>query len=201
MISGIVSKVNARDMQGARGPYKLYSFALQGQQGWHSLGFELHGISEGQSISFETRQNARGYAEVDPDSIKILEGQVVAARDAAVVAKAPYTPKKVWGGGKSGGKKDEYWDNREARDIETQKRIELQSCRNSALQFIDILVKTDAMKFGKASQAEKAGILEDMLSHYTKAFLAENGGSKVDLVKEEDLPPVAVSSDKEEAWG
>lgn len=185
MISGVVSKVNARPMQGAKGPYTLYSFALQGQQGWHSLGFDLHGVSEGQSVSFELRKNARGYDEVDPESIKILEGQVVSNGSAAAVAKAPYSPKKVWNT-KSGGKKDEYWDNRELRDIETQKRIELQSCRNSALQFVDILVKTDALKF-PAKQADRVGHLEDLLAHYTQMFLDQNskGLSTEDVPAEE----------------
>jgi hypothetical protein len=67
--------------------------------------------------------------------------------------------------------KDDYWVNREARDLDTQKRIQFQASRNASIAFVDLLLKYDAVQFAaKSTKENKADAIEGLVNHYTMEF-------------------------------
>lgn len=81
--------------------------------------------------------------------------------------------------------KDDYWTRREERDIETQKRIELQSCRNSAIEMVSLLLTANAVPVPKKT-AEQEGYIADLVQHYTDKFRSENSGKPVEMAEPTD---------------
>ncbi len=116
--TGVVSKIFPPSNWGT------HSFGLRGEKGYYNLGKVPPMFSEGQTISFYGNPGKRaGNVDVTPESVTIVTEQPVehsvangARRSAEVVTK------------------DKYWENREARDEVTQKRIEIQAARNAAIE-------------------------------------------------------------------
>lgn len=155
LIKGVVQKiaVNAQ--------YGLTSFSLKGQDGWYSLGKDKPTFNEGDSIQFETKTVGKyTYAK---DIAPWTDGGTTQGESVARVANA--APNRSFGGkgrsfgGGASAAKDEYWANKEARDIAkegeyavTQKRIEIQAARNAAIETakamwqLDITPKPKAVK-------------------------------------------------------
>lgn len=177
MAKGVVGKINVKD----NGNWKRYSFALKGQDGWYSGGFDPLPFVEGETIEFQMAKNSKGYEEVDRSTIRKLVGEeAVAAQPVAQVAGSGGGFRKAGFGGRPFGKSPEekdYWAKREARDIQTQKRIEIQSCRNSAIALVEVLLASgvQAVKL-PAKEAAREGVVVEMVKRYTDMFLKENSG-------------------------
>lgn len=160
--SGVVQKVNAN-------PWKtktLHSFTLRGTQGFFNTGEKALSLIEGQSVEFQAEQGKRaGNFDVDFNSIKVIQavaGPSQPATSASNVAQRP------GGAVRSAAimSKDDYWQRREERDVETQKRIELQSCRNSAVALAAVVY----------DNAPSSLPVEDFVQEWTLKFLALNAG-------------------------
>jgi hypothetical protein len=170
---GTVSKVSSFNYQGK----DLWSFNLQGVQGFFRTGNKKPKVEQGQYVIFDAEPGKNGSFNVDASSISVK------------AAEAEATGVQVAGGGaKASLSKDDYWTRKEERDSVTQARIERQSCRNSSLEFIKILVGQGAVKFTeKTKPADKVDILEQMLDHYTEQFIDDNAGRKEGRAKEEGV--------------
>ena len=70
------------------------------------------------------------------------------------------------GGGMS---KDDYWARKEERDIETQKKIQYQASRNTAIAALDVLLKAEAVKL-PAKQADKYDAALALIDELTEHF-------------------------------
>lgn len=156
MHKGIVSSISSFPYQNKT----LWSFQLNGVRAFYRTGEKHPGIEKGNYVEFEaTGPDVKGNFQVDVTSIKV--------GDAPQTAKGPTGFRKAF---TEAPKKD--FPTKEERDA-TQARIEIQSCRNSALQFIDILIKTEAFKLPAKNKIET---LESLLEHYIQQFLARNQG-------------------------
>lgn len=161
---GVVKEVSSFEFKPGT---HLWSFSLNGDRNYYRCGDRKPAIESGQFVLFDANAgNKQGSFNVTKGTIQVKAAEAEAT---GVVAAVKST------GGSLG--KDDYWGNREARDIQTQKRIEKQSCRNSALEFIKILLSQEnAVKFG--AKADKTDILEKMLAKYTEEFIVDNAGKK-----------------------
>jgi hypothetical protein len=65
--------------------------------------------------------------------------------------------------------KDDYWKRREERDLETQKRIQLQSARNSAIAAAEVIVNTGAIKL-PAQQNKKYDSVLSLIDEITAKY-------------------------------
>lgn len=160
-ITGRVEKVYQKKGTGRNGkPYTLYSAKVSGLNEWASFGFNDPKIQEGQVVKL------RG--EVDGSSFRVQQHKVL--EDAP--AKPAYSGSR---GGNSGGGRDDYWKAKETRDIEhTQPRIQYQSSRKDALEFLRVLIDADALPVtaaqNKASKAKRFEELEEILDKLTVRF-------------------------------
>lgn len=167
-----MGKIYSKDF----GDQTAWSFTLRGDRTFYRLGNKKPAFSEGDSVQFEVEmkgQNAyaRGVSQW-------AAGDVVQNHPVQNVAQA--APRTA----------DDFWRRKELRDVETQKRIELQSCRNSAIEMVGLLAKMEAVKL-PAKQADKVPVVEELVNHYTLYFLDRNAG-KVDV--KEVVPEAAVEA-------
>lgn len=111
----------------------------------------------GDRVLFEWTNNERGYPTADPSSLKVEKAEThtsTAAPARAVVSMG----------------KDDYWSRKEARDIENDKLRALGASRNTAIAWIDFLVKAEAVKL-PAKQADREEALNALLDDYTRTFM------------------------------
>lgn len=159
---GVVSSISSFDYQGK----KLWSFQLNNDRSvYYRTGNTRPRAEEGQFVVFEGTAGKGNSVNVDTKSIQVKAAEAEAT-GVAIVAKAPAS---------SGGSN---WPTKEEREA-TQKRIEIQSCRNSALEFIKILTGAEALKV-PTKQAEKVEFYENLLSHYIDQFLKDNSGESTE---------------------
>lgn len=155
MAKGVVGKIYSKEF----GNSVLWSFTLQGDRTFYRLGNKKPAFSEGDSIQFEveTRNGNASAKHVGPWNGEGVQRDVPAAS-----VSAPRTA-------------DDFWRRKEQRDVDTQKRIELQSCRNSAIELVKLLQSLEAVKM-PTKQADKVSVVEELVKHYTKYFIDENSG-------------------------
>lgn len=180
--SGIVQKISAFPYRGKN----LMSFTLQGTQGFFQLGEKSPSFLEGQSLEFSADAGKRANSfNVDFSSIKVVQGNTQTAGTPAQVAAGNVTPIRQRAGAavRTGDimSKDDYWRRREERDLLTQKRIERQSCRNSAIALASVLY--DGVDINEKQLGEFVG-------NWTEQYLNENDGTPT----AEAAPQVAVQT-------
>jgi hypothetical protein len=76
------------------------------------------------------------------------------------------------GNGGVGAGKDQYWADKEKRDIITQKAIQLQASRNSAIAVLGVLLSNGAVALPTA-KAKQYDAVMDMLAEITERFQEE----------------------------
>lgn len=113
--------------------------------------------------------------------------------------------------------KDDYWGNKEKRDMEwqhyqrtvVQPKIELQAARNAAIEFVKLLIvevpyenskgeiqRLPSLKLG-ANIAKREEILAAAVEKYTKEFVEQNASNSENNNKNEQLPQAETSSQKD----
>ncbi len=188
-IKTVVQLVTKKPVNGRN----LYSF--KGQDGvWYNTKARVP-PDVGTFIEFEANPDARGYLQAE--NIVILPATTQAVASGPRVAAAAVQASKH----QPATNKEQYWLNKEERDITTQKVIELQSCRNSALAFISQLLQVEATALPKA-KAEREEFMVALLQRYTKMFLDENQGRPPEVPEEakEETVSVAPAVDESEVW-
>lgn len=125
---------------------------------WYGAGFKRPAAQEGEYVEFEWYTNDKGYATIKGE-ITVIKQQQSEAR--APVRQAP---------GSAGGlTKDQYWENKEARDVNIQKGIQFQAARNAAINVADVLLKNDCLSLGQA-KAKKTDILLAFIDELTVKY-------------------------------
>jgi hypothetical protein len=195
MAQGVVSKVIAKDFNGKL----LYSFALKNQQNWFNLGDHAPQFKEGDSVQFDvvtkgTRLHAQnvapwtgGGAEQAPPI------QAFAGRPNGNYTRKPFVA------GKSEQEK-EYWANKDAKQEETQRRIEIQAARNAAIETAALLLSHNlvAVPASITKKADGKGYVSALINELLDEYLSDTsrrlGGAPV----VEDTPPA--DSNSEGTW-
>lgn len=154
----------------------------------------------GTLVEFMAEQNAKGYWDALKDSLTVIQSQTPTnnVSTAAVAAAANSTMSK-----------DDYWKRKEDRDLEKDLTIQLQSCRNSAIEFVKLLctplpmedkdgnIKTlPALKL-PAAVNKREQVLFEAVKKYTQEFVQENSSEKNN--KNEQLPDAETPSPSKDA--
>lgn len=168
MISGIVDRVGEKSMANGR---KLYSIKLQNNPTWFGTKFSHPGVSQGQQVEFEAAQNERGYWDVRPGTIK-------AKADAPAVT-GPAVRQTFTNA------KDDYWTRKEERDLVENERRHEGASRNTAIAFVDLLLKNNALAV-PSKKAELADAILKYVETYKEQFMGVNKVNEAE--KAEDTP-------------
>lgn len=127
---------------------------------WYGCGFvtpDKLPFKKGDVISFSYEENGQ-YKNVVLKSVEV-ERAVISSSGPSSGA-----PRKSEGMGK-----DQYWEQKSEADAENQKRICLQSCRNSAIEVTKMLKELDALPLGSKKQ-DVAGNLVKFIDDLTDQF-------------------------------
>jgi hypothetical protein len=150
MVQGIVYKVFSRQV----GRGTAYSIKLDGDDRYYGAGFTRPAIEAGDSVKFSVRQNAKGYWDAD---LKTL-------------VKQDQTP-KVMTNSVGNMSKDDYWRRKEERDLKNDEARNVGAARNTAIAFVDLLAKHDAIAWpAKAKQGDKEQHLVNLVEYYAGMY-------------------------------
>lgn len=135
----------------------------------------------GALVEFSAEQNAKGYWDVVKDTLRVVQSQAPQT-GVSVVAVAAASNSVM--------SKDDYWRRKEERDLAKEaqyekkdKIIQLQSCRNSAIEFVKLLITPVGVdKDGQpavalklpAAVAKREEVLAAAVEKYTQEFVEAN---------------------------
>lgn len=165
---GYVTLVSNRPFNGTM----LYSFRVSTEDKYFRTGSIDPNISKNDFIQFDYVEKNGNYSVVLP-SLKHV------AREESSPA-----PSASGGTGSARGVvgRDDYWANKEARDVEKDKvweatnlRIQYQSARNAAISVVDILVRDKILKLSDAAKADNVAVVLGKIDDLTDAFFAKCG--------------------------
>lgn len=146
----------------------------------------------GAYVQFDYITNPKGYLEVQGKWEVLPQVERVPERSIA------HTAVKA----ASALNKDDYWGNREARDLEYQERqkvtqatIELQSCRNTAVELVKVLLERELVPVPKA-KADQEEFVIAMLNRYTNLFLEQNHSNKDKNNNASEVPAPEATTDE-----
>lgn len=174
MAKGVVYKIFER----AAGRGKAYSIKLDGDQNYYGTGFKAPGCKAGDYVEFEADKNAKGYWEAKLDSIRVLDSQPVEAAKAVG---------KVIG-------KDDYWTRKESRDLENDNRRNVGASLNTAIEFVELLLKAEAVKLPAKIPDREEAIRNLVVYYSTKFRTLETGTTEEPAVVEEEIAVAAQSN-------
>jgi hypothetical protein len=129
-VIGVVARVTDKVLPS--GTY--WSFVLDGDPQWYRTGRDKPKFEAGYKVKFNATEDKYG-THCDLKTVEFREGE---APPAAAPAKA------------AGGKSDyqlrtAYWDAKELRDIENQKRISYQAATNTAIALVNAALASEAI--------------------------------------------------------
>lgn len=129
-VIGVVARVTDKVLPS--GTY--WSFVLDGDPQWYRTGRDKPKFEAGYKVKFNATEDKYG-THCDLKTVQFKEGE---APPAAAPAKA------------AGGKSDfqlrtAYWDAKELRDIENQKRISYQAATNTAIALVNAALANEAI--------------------------------------------------------
>ena len=128
---------------------------------WYGLGFnKVPEFSEGDTIQFVVVQNGK-YLNAEEGSVEVV------AQGEAPQPKSTSSNRQ----GNSSARED-YWERKELRDLETQNEIRWQASRNAAIEFASSAVAHGAFKLG-ATSAKAYDQYRQLVSDLTEEFYNE----------------------------
>lgn len=192
---GVVEVIESREFDGKRGPVTLWSFQIEGSRRWFRLGRVEPEFQEGDNIGFENDE--KGNVDVDtivfdPEPKRTARGsgggrsgdrsrgRSGGSRNAAGGGR---TRSQGGGSAEAGGvTRDGYWANKEARDLEREKRYQevdvprmsLPSAREAAIKVTELALANGAVSLGTKKAAEKLDTLVGIVDELTDKFFADN---------------------------
>lgn len=139
MISGTVKQVIERPW----GQKTMYSLSLLDHDSLYGFGPVNPKAKPGDKVEFEAEKNQKGYWQGDKATLKVVAGtnEVSSGSPAGAVAKASIG-------------KDSYWDRKESRDVTNDEHRELGATRNTAIEWIKLLLAQEAFKLPPTSKRE-----------------------------------------------
>lgn len=172
--AGVVQRVLTKDFRGKM----LYSFSLGEDKPLFGLGGVKPNFNEGDEISFEYILNNKGYPVVDGKSVKVVDRSNGTPQAAPAQARSPATSR------------EEYWLNKEARDIETQKRISFQAARNSSIETFSKAVELGLVSLGQKKDEKFDNFLRGINKLTLQTYWEYQDSPSLARVAEEEVTQV-----------
>ena len=162
-VRGVVQRTFQRDFDGKI----LYSFTLKGQDGFFGTGTKKAPVEVGKSYEFEVDVDGRGRKTVNLATIKPWEsGEAIQSPNvSSFAARSRYA-----GGASKDQGKDDYWRNKEARDLVNDRHRELGATRNTAIALVSLMLTNGAIKL-PAKESSKEEVIYKLFEHYTEELL------------------------------
>lgn len=170
----------------------LHSFTLKGQDGFFGTGYRKAAIEVGKAYEFEYEIDPKGRKNVNLSTVRPWEsGETIQAAPAASFRPAYQRMAKADGG------KDDYWRNKELRDVQNDKMRELGATRNTALTLVQLMLSNGAVKL-PAKEAAREEVIFQLFEHYTDTLLK---GKESESSKDEVSEAIALSQAGTESGG
>jgi plastocyanin len=182
-VEGIVKNIVTRPW----GNKIMYSIGLVNEQGLFGFGPNNPHVNPGDKVYFTSEKNDKGYESAKVASLKIEKA----------------TPDTVQTAVKATGAANAqtgYWDRKEARDLHNDSQRELGATRNTAIEWIKLLVSQEALKLPAGPKRES--FLNTLLADYMNLFMGKTtlgpteAPTKAKAVKVTE-PENAVNADEE----
>jgi hypothetical protein len=139
---------------------------LNGDRNYYGTGERKASIEVGKSYEFEIKTSPNGRINVDLSTLRPWEGGETMQSAPAQSFARKFSP----GGFKGDPQKDEYWKNKEARDVHNDKLREVGATRNTALQLVGLMLANGAAKL-PAKEANREEVIFRLFEHYTDLLL------------------------------
>jgi hypothetical protein len=150
-VTGTVERVSSKQL--ASGLY--YSFLVNDE--WYRTNKTKPPFDAGYKVKFTFNEDKYG-KQVDVDSVKFKEGEAPAGGTA--------------GGAATNSK--EYWANREANDLHTQRRISYQGAINTAVSIVDLMFDKGLIELPKSKKVdEKIELVHNLVLDEAKSLFTE----------------------------
>ena len=176
---GYVEAITTRDGVNKNGkPYTMYNVKLVEKTGdttYVGFGFNPPAFKEGQWIKAVVEQNGQ-YLNYKGGNLSVADGPAPAGSGQPSPGRAT--------GGSSGGSRNEYWENKEKRDIEvTQPRIQYQAARKDAVQIVSAMLSHDSLPIsvaqGKTGESKRFEQILDYVEKITVQFYQDTESLRV----------------------
>ena len=195
-ICGVVEKVSYKDLNSGK---RMWNIKVDGN--WYGMGYTQPKFGEGGEIEFDISWNG-DFANVDKDSLNIISagnvrnsgggnggsrggngggynkssGQQRSGGNSS--NGGGYNRGSSGSSGNAGGAgKDNYWENKDKRDIEREKRDKVKdvvvthlACRNSAIEAVGMLITAGAVSL-PAKKAEQYDAVLELVDIVTERFV------------------------------
>lgn len=146
---------------------------------WYGCGFNGVPCQEGDEVTFSVTQNGN-FLNADVNSMEVLSSGNQAPprqqQQRGGYQQRRSAPRASSGGAPAGNPKDDYWKQREERDVETQRRIQYQASRNSAIAAVAAALEKDILPLpatkAKAFDAYLA-MIDELTERYNNATSGE----------------------------
>lgn len=191
---------------------------LMDDDNWYGHGYTPlpSGAVDGAMARFTYTMNGT-YRNIDEGSIKIKPGSA----DAAPKSPESRGNSSGYRGKKSGGATDakaraQYWEDKEARDIDTQKRISFQAAMNTAIAMVNGALANGLLSVGGAKKAQYDAYVEIVKEEAKVIFrsyqevpdnmdeyMGAGESTPMENLPEDmecDQPPETVEKAEEEEW-
>ena len=183
------------------GKFTNYGFKVDGQ--WYSANKPVP--PKGSYVIFDATQNGEYWNVTKNTEVELKE------------AGEPTSTRKAANGARGGAfTKDDYWRNKEARDLANEPKqrakeatIELQSCRNSAIELVKLMLTPGLEIIPKLPAANKREeFVFQLVQTYTEQFLDANEGLRAshlgeqvdDEQSEENESPGLPTGESDKDW-
>lgn len=209
-VSGVISQASSRPWNDRTGQtIQLYSFQLEGSNQWFRTGTNPVPAGRGQNVKFV----ADG-PNVSMETFEVVQSQVTTAPSIAPAATAPSqptspaptapqnAPRRSFRGNSDAAAKDQYWKDREARDLEkderyravSEPRMALSVAVQAAAPIVVAALQTDGLSLGNASKAKKLDLIVDYTEQVATRLARFIQSAPTVLAAEESEQSASVSS-------
>jgi hypothetical protein len=174
-MSKVVGTVSAILSSTAKNGTKYWRFQVSEEKRSFGVGTIAPKFATGDLVSFTVQKNDNGFWDAVGEVEKVQGNPTAAGYAANPRGTAPS------GARATTLSKDDYWANREQRDVDTQKRIELQSCRNSAIEVVKVMLTPveGELPIGKLPAKNKRyDFILALVDEITHRFIDANAGKK-----------------------
>lgn len=155
LVEGHIAKVSIKDWNGK----KFYSVKLVNQDPYYGFGMFAPKAKEGDKVTFDAEVNEKGYWQAKGGSLKVVAKSAEEVVQGAAVAAVQ---------GKSQEERG-FWAKKEIREVRNDELREIGASRNTAIEWINTLIKVEALKL-PAKQADKEAAMNALLDDTVAKF-------------------------------
>lgn len=154
-VQGIVEEIQSSPA----GRGTAYRIKVQGA--FYGCGFQPPSCAQGDNVSFNVEQRGKYMNVAGP--IQVLAQGQVPPQAQQEPSPQPQPASRAQSG------REKYWEDKEKRDVQTQKAIRYQSSRNAAIEIVTSALENDALSLGQ-KKAEKLDNLLAIVNEITDVF-------------------------------